>query len=118
MSYEEASAEADAVAMEEALAKALADPREREGVLARLQEGRRQDAVEYAVYALQYAALGLRVWEMPPFSCDADDPEPDDCDVRSQKILRRMLAAGISRYDPDPLKALAAARRRKRKPAA
>jgi hypothetical protein len=40
----------------------------------------------------------------PP--CIADEDDPNERDKDAQRLLRKMLAAGISRYDPDPLAAL------------
>ena len=67
-------------------------------------------AMEAAVYHCQHAALSLKTWQEPPCVEDEDDPDPRD--PGAQKLLRRMLVVGVSRYDPDPLTAMAGAKRR------
>ena len=61
-------------------------------------------------------ALSLKPWQSPPIHIEEDANEPDNAerepDTAARKLLRRMLAAGVSRYDPDPLKAPAGAKRR------
>jgi hypothetical protein len=56
------------------------------------------------------ASLRLPQWINPPCWVHEDDPEEDDKD--EQELLRRMLAAGLSRYEPDPLAALKAKSKR------
>jgi hypothetical protein len=46
----------------------------------------------------------LTPWEEPPCWADEDDPHP--ADRVAQTLLKKMLAKGISRYNPDPLAAL------------
>jgi hypothetical protein len=60
-------------------------------------------------YVCQLQALSLRPWQLPPGNCDEDEENPRD--PNGQNLLRKMLAAGVSRYDPSPLAAL----KRKRK---
>lgn len=47
----------------------------------------------------------VRPWQEPP--CVADENDPDERDPQAQWLLRRMLKAGLSRYEPDPRTALA-----------
>jgi hypothetical protein len=61
---------------------------------------------EFAAYSVQCEILHLKVWQEPPCVCSEDDPDERDKD--GQRLLQRMLAAGLSRYEPDPLAALAA----------
>jgi hypothetical protein len=49
--------------------------------------------------------------EEPPCVVGADDP--DERAKAAQHLLRKMLAAGVSRYEPDPLTALRRAKRRR-----
>jgi hypothetical protein len=67
----------------------------------------------FAAAVCQTRALGLKPWECPP--CDtANVKEPADVygsRVAEVALLRRMLAAGVSRFDPNPLQALAAIER-------
>jgi hypothetical protein len=66
---------------------------------------------EFAAYCCQHRVLQTRPWETAPCSVDEDDPIPDGDDHRRTgraiKLLRRLLAAGLSRYEPDPIEALA-----------
>ena len=64
-----------------------------------------------ASYHCQYRNLKLRPWEFPPVWVDnvtATLKEPPDHQRRDRaaKLLQRLLAAGLSRYEPDPLTAL------------
>jgi hypothetical protein len=68
------------------------------------------EVAEFASYSCQIRALNLKPWQSPPCTEDEDDPTPRD--RAAQALLRRMLRAGVSRYDPDPLAALAGANRR------
>jgi hypothetical protein len=69
------------------------------------------DRKRFAVYSLQYGNLQLKPWQRPPVQLDLDaDPRSCDC----QKILKRMARAGISRFHPNPLAALAARQRARR----
>jgi hypothetical protein len=56
----------------------------------------------FAASCAQTKTLQLRPWEDPPCIVDEDDGGP------AGKFLRRMLAAGVSRWHPDPRGALAA----------
>jgi len=79
-----------------------------EPVTALLKEQEWPDWYEVASFAAgccQYQALQLKPWQEPPCQCDEDDP--NERDRQGQALLRKMLAAGVSRYDPDPLAALA-----------
>ena len=62
-----------------------------------------QSAAMVAAYDCQCRALRLPVWEEPP--CVA---RPTD-KGKAGRLLRRMLARGVSRYHPDPLAAIACA---------
>ena len=59
---------------------------------------------DFCCYHVQRRALGLKPWEVPPGS-GPNTPE-------GQRLLAQMLRAGISKYHPDPLGALRAARRK------
>jgi hypothetical protein len=74
-------------------------------------EGWRKVA-EFAAYCCQCDALRLKPWQIPPlYILNVDDPNdglstPDqygmDGRYEAAKLLKRMLAAGVSRYHPDP----------------
>jgi hypothetical protein len=80
---------------------------------ARLLEQDWTEVAEFASTVCQRAALHLKPWQSPP--CDCDENDPAERDKNGQALLRRMLAAGISRYEPNPLEALKAAKKPKRK---
>ena len=50
------------------------------------------------------ATLRLRPWEHPPAWIDDPDDYPES--PEAAQLLKRMLAAGVSRYDPDPMATL------------
>jgi hypothetical protein len=66
---------------------------------------------EFAAYVAQHVSLKTRPWEFAPVDVDEDDPIPDGDDVhrrgRAIKLLRRLLKAGLSPYEPSPIEALA-----------
>jgi hypothetical protein len=60
-----------------------------------------QEVAEFASFCAQGDTLDLRPWETPPCLVDGGDWEQ-----RTGPLLKRMLRAGISRWHPDPIKAL------------
>jgi hypothetical protein len=81
-----------------------------------------EDAALFCCYCAQYRSLNLQVHQYPPVWAHEDDSDdgPNNCDQRdARSLLREMLAAGVSRFDPNPREALrrAQAHKRKRKPA-
>lgn len=62
-----------------------------------------QDVAKFAAYRCQIRSLRLLPWQIPPCASDGVGDEPHDV------LLRRMLEARLSRFDPDPAAALAAA---------
>ena len=74
------------------------------------------DVAEFAAYSCQIKSLSLKPWQSPPVHEDEDADEPDNAeresDTAARKLLRRMLRAGVSRFDPDPLAALERANRK------
>jgi hypothetical protein len=72
---------------------------------AKLRAGQTWAAVaRSAAYSTQITSLRLRPWQDPPCVVDEDDPE--ERDRQAQMLLRQMLKAGLSRYEPDPRIAL------------
>ena len=73
-----------------------------------------QWAAETAAYQCQDKALKLRPWQPPP--CWIRDPDGDlaagDDGIGGRyaaaKLTRRLLQAGLSRFEPDPVDALEA----------
>jgi hypothetical protein len=64
------------------------------------------DVARFACRCVQDQSLGLRPWEKPPCIVSdnfADEPHNQRAAI---KLLQKMLAAGVSRYDPNPITAL------------
>src|SRR5262249_47345058 len=57
-------------------------------------------AARFSSYHLQMNQLKLRPWDRPP--CRLKEPD----DSPAGRLLAKMLAAGMSKHDPEPLKAL------------
>ena len=83
-----------------------------ETVAAMLQAQPWEQVAAWAAGVCQVRNLHLRGWECPP--CDTNS-EVVSVNYGSRPsevaLLRRMLAAGVSRFDPSPLEALAAIER-------
>jgi hypothetical protein len=68
---------------------------------------------QFAAYSSQNRSLNLQPWQSPP--CHASlaalsEPFGDPRAAReSAELLKKMLALGLSRFEPDPLQAIAAA---------
>ena len=95
----------DRDALERAMEVAMRDPTREAQLRNKLADAPWFDVAEFAAYCVQGDTLSLRPWEEPP-CCDSAQGNPGD------RLLQRMLAAGLSRYEPDPLGALARAARR------
>lgn len=71
-----------------------------------------EEVATFASYGCQMRSLRLRPWETPP--AWVDDPQhPRKVDEAAARLLRQMLAHGVSRWHPDPLAAIAEAKARK-----
>ena len=103
--------EADRDALERAIQIARRDPSRTQQLDEKLQDEPWDEVAQSAAYHCQHQALSLKPWQEPP--CVADEDDPHERDKNAQALLRKMLAAGVSRYDPDPMKALKSKRRRK-----
>jgi hypothetical protein len=85
-----------------------------------LAEREWDDVAHSCCYHRQYSALNLLPWQSPP--CWVDDPDQDlstpqhPTEGRHEAALltKKMLALGISRYHPDPVGAIEAAKKTKR----
>ena len=83
-----------------------------EQIDSKLQDEAWEDVAAFAAGHCQIDALKLYPWQQPPADVDEDD-DGDNINADAVALLRKMLAAGLSRYEPDPLTALAAAAKRK-----
>jgi hypothetical protein len=57
-------------------------------------------AARFCASLLQRRQLELKPWDSPPCSMDRPDGSA------AGRLLRRMLGAGLSRYDPNPMRGL------------
>lgn len=73
----------------------------------KLAEDGFEEAATFAAFNRQIASLNLRPWECPPMDADISDRDP-----KASALLARMLENGVSRFAPDPLKAIREAKRR------
>ena len=100
----------DKTALTLALKQACAESEGRAEQIASMLEDRDRtwfEVASFAAFSAQCRSLALQPWESPP--CIADGFHGD---ASARKLLRQMLAAGISRYHPDPLGALEEAKRK------
>jgi hypothetical protein len=98
----------DRDALERAFAAARSESvGEREHLDRILAQSGWRPAAESAAYHLQCSSLKLRPWQSPP--CEGFDDTIDGSygHTRAEVTLRRrMLAAGLSIFEPDPVSAL------------
>jgi hypothetical protein len=96
------------------------DPGRRAQVDRLLQEQGWFTAADFCCYCCQSELIRPRLWQPIPADIDPADLETilargDDGlggEYAAARVLKRMLRAGLSRYEPEPLKALAEAKRR------
>ncbi len=62
------------------------------------------EVAAFASYHCQVESLHLKPWEAPPCHVNEDDDGP------AGQLLRQMIALGISRWAPDPVGAIEAAK--------
>ena len=100
----------DRDALERAMHMAQRRPLHAERLRQKLEDELWFAVAGFASNCCQCELLNLKPWQGPPCRASEDDLSPGDADA--QKMLRKMLAAGISRYEPDPLAALERAKRK------
>jgi hypothetical protein len=113
--------EADIEALTRAIELAQAESAAtRQQIDAMLRSRTWEEVARFAAYCCQDRALRLKPWMSPPcwLRTDADvkaalaTPPPDlGGDRAAGQLVERLLAAGLSRYEPDPETALAKAAR-------
>ena len=69
-----------------------------------------REEAERAVYHCQIESLKLRPWQSPPCVAVENDPR----DAPAVALCRQLLEAGLSLFEPDPVRALEAAAARQR----
>jgi hypothetical protein len=94
----------DKAALKLAMEYAHREPLRAEQLDSKLKGEPWSKVAEFAAYCTQTDALSLKPWESPPCNGDPSGDRPED------KLLRRMLKAGVSRWHPDPMAALAEAK--------
>jgi hypothetical protein len=68
-----------------------------------------EEVAIFAAYCCQREALSLKPWQEPPMHAGADRPldsSPLMGHVAAWELRRRLLAAGLSVFEPDPVRAL------------
>jgi len=116
------SIDRDALTRALELTRDCSEPGRREQVDDMIKEQGRFAAALFCVYSCQFDSIRPKLWQ--PVPSDIDDIEGtlakgDDGKAGryvAAKLLKRMLRAGLSRYEPRPIEALAqaaAARRRR-----
>jgi hypothetical protein len=107
----------DFEALELAMTKARQDARRAAQLDGMLAERPWLEVAQFAAYCCQTDALRLKPWERPPCHGDYPSRPGNPLNLASARaaasLLKRMRAAGISKYHPDPLAALAEADARK-----
>lgn len=88
-----------------ALMKANDDPQRRAQIESMLRDDDWFTAAHFAAYYRQREVLQLKPWQSPP--CYGDTSPGHDGHADAAKLLRKLLDAGLSRYEPDPVAALA-----------
>src|SRR5262245_42990329 len=91
----------DDIALKRAMQIASAEPLRKQQLEDMLQDRDWFEVARFAASCVQSQTLQLKPWQLPP--CVCDEADPNERDKQGQTLLKRMLAARISRYDPDPL---------------
>jgi hypothetical protein len=96
----------DRDALERCMERAMCDPDMAAFLQSKLNHGGQTwfEVADFAAFHVQNKSLRLRPWEDPPSvysEADADEGGTD-----GQRLLHKMLQAGLSRYEPDPRVAL------------
>lgn len=109
----------DKEALELALSRILDNPHhpQRDQILAKLANQPWAEVAAFASYSEQIDSLSLKPWQAPP--AQIDNPEAivaagaEHPDYKAAKLLKRMVAHDVSKFEPDPLLAIQAAKLRK-----
>jgi hypothetical protein len=110
----------DLVALRKSLAimRASSDPADGQYVAMHLQDERWDEVAANCAHTLQSRSLALKPWQVPPchitdIAASLEVPENDHRGFRpAARMLRRMLALGVSKFDPDPVRAISDAEQR------
>jgi hypothetical protein len=103
----------DRAALERAFAACRAEGPARAGQLdAMLADDPWERVAKFAAYSVQIDSLGLLPWQKPPCQTQLEtallEPFGDQRGTREAgEILKKLLALGLSKYEPDPIGAIA-----------
>jgi hypothetical protein len=90
-----------------------ANPAERRWIIEKIRDDGWEDAALSAAYHCQVESLHLKPWQPPPMWADEDRPRDDHPSagkVAAWELCRRLLKAGLSMYEPDPIRRCSPAR--------
>jgi hypothetical protein len=101
----------DKDAMERAIEAARAESAARATQIdSKLQDESWERVAQFASYCVQGRVLNLQPWQKPPCHAslaDLDQPYDDPRGAReSAELLKRLIDANLSPYEPDPMAAL------------
>jgi hypothetical protein len=102
----------DRVALKAAMRMARQDKMRAQQLDAKLADGEPwEEVAAFAAYCCQRESLRLRPWECPPLHSadEIDARERYGGTAKEVALRRRMIALGISLYEPNPLAAITAA---------
>jgi hypothetical protein len=103
--------------LERCIAAARAeDPGRRQQIDSMLSNRSRENVGIFAASCAQTRSLGLQPWQNPPFRASLRDLDKPFDDPRGERqaaeLLQRLLKLGLSRFEPDPIGAIAEAEQR------
>jgi hypothetical protein len=96
----------DRDALKRALALLRNEPEYAGQIADKLKSEPWEDVARYASYCCQIDNLDLRPWQDPPMYAELRPDQPDPL-----ALLVKLLGHWLSRFEPDPVAALARARR-------
>jgi hypothetical protein len=105
---------ADLDALRRAMEIARQDPDTAEQLDAKLRDETWFDVAKFAAYSVQIDSLGLGCHQLPPCAVSLDEPRTEHT-AAPQAMLRRMLDRGVSPFEPDPIRAMGAPHRGRRR---
>jgi hypothetical protein len=109
------SEDVDRAALERALAIMLKDRELSRDLARRLDEGREPwaDIAHHAALSCQIQSMGLKSWQVAPCEVEINQTDPPGDEHHRTRhaslTLGRLLHRGLSRWEPNPPAALAAA---------
>jgi hypothetical protein len=93
------------------------DPGRRQQLESKLKDEPWEEVALFAAYCCQCDLRRLRPWQPPPMHADEDKPRdfhPSAGCEAAWELRRRLIAAGLSEYESDPIRALEAVAVRQR----